>query len=426
MITENSYISIHKSDAITGTIMVEGAKNAILPIAPLSILSNGISELNNVPKTADILAMIKFMESYNIKINYDDKEKQLYIDTKKIDNVIPDLNLFSTYRASTIVSGAILSRFGEVWISTPGGDKIGKRPINIHLESFEKFGAIIENKNNYIHIYAKNELRPATIYLEYPSVGATQNCIIVASRIEGKTIIKNAAQEPEILDLVEALTFMGVSIELKFPNTIIINGSKNLRPFIHTAMSDRLEAGTLLIAAAITKGCITIPNAPAYSMDDIIIKLKEMGHDIEIGYNNYGLSISANEKQKGVKFKTMPYPGFSTDFQAPMIALASISEGEESIIHETVFESRMSHVNELNKMGSDIKVEYDCAKIKGVSKLYSSEVHSNDIRGCAALVIAALAAEGNTKIYGVNHLLRGYFKLNEKLNYLGANIEIVK
>jgi UDP-N-acetylglucosamine 1-carboxyvinyltransferase len=422
---EKSYVKINQSNGLSGIAMVEGSKNSILPIAPLAILTGGISKLMHVPETYDIKSMIKLLSFFDIDIIYDKLEKSMTLDTRYISNKIPSKELMNSYRASTIVSGALLSRFNETWILSPGGDNIGKRPIDIHLESFKEFGAKIDYTDEHIYVNAKNGLKPANILFDYPSVGATQNAMIVASRIEGITVIRNCAQEPEISDLAEVLKNMGVDVKFEYPATIIINGNKDLIPFNHTVMPDRLEAATLLIAAAITNGAITIPNAPAYAMKNILKKLSQMGHEINIESYDHGVSIIACENPKAVSLKTMPFPGFSTDFQSPMAALLAVTEGKSSI-HETVFESRMNHVYELNKMGAQIAVEYDCAKIVGVKELYGTDVISSDIRAAAALILAGLKAKGTTNVYGLNHLLRGYFKLNEKLQSLGADIQIIE
>jgi UDP-N-acetylglucosamine 1-carboxyvinyltransferase len=285
-------------------------------------------------------------------------------------------------------------------------------------------GAEYVFEDNYIHVKAPHGLNGARIVFDYPSVGATQNILLAASLIEEKVIIINAAQEPEIIDMIEVLKSMGVSIKLDFASIITIMGKKNLKPFDHTVMPDRLEAGTLLIASAITKGSISIVNAPAYCMQNVIKKLRSMGNEVIEGHHGFGITLIAGDSQKSTKIKTMPFPGFPTDLQSPFMALLAVTEGQ-SIMHETVFESRMSHAYELNKMGAQISVEYDCAKIIGVQKLYGKEVIAGDIRSCAALVLAGLVAENTTTIYGVNHLLRGYCKLDEKLRSLGADIEII-
>ncbi len=421
---DSSFIIVKKSPCISGIISVEGAKNAILPIVPAAILADGTSILHHVPDSQDVRSMIELLEQYNITCSFNTHTKILSIDTTHIQNKKVASSFFNAYRASTIIAGSLLARFNEVWIGLPGGDKIGKRPLNIHLEAFEAMGAQYTYYTDYIHIEAPYGLHGSEIIFDYPSVGATQNILLAASCIEEEVTIINAAQEPEILDMIMVLKNMGVSINVEFGSIIKIKGTKNIIPFNHTTIPDRLEVGTLLIASAITKGSISIINAPAYCMQNVIKKLRIMGNEVSEGINGFGISLTAGDHQKATKIKTMPHPGFPTDLQSPFMALLSIAQGE-SIMHETVFESRMNHAYELNKMGAQISIEYDCAKINGVSTLYGAEVTAGDIRSCAALVLAGLVAENETVIYGVNHLMRGYARLDEKLRSLGGNIEII-
>jgi UDP-N-acetylglucosamine 1-carboxyvinyltransferase len=382
-----------------------------------------LSVLKNVPNSQDLIAMINLMEFFGAKCNYSEIEKTLTIDTKNLKNEIAPIELFQEYRASVLFAGPLLAKFKEVFIGFPGGDQIGKRPLDIHLNAFKALGAEVEYKNDYIHVKAK-KFNGGEVFLDYASVGATQNIILLASSIEEKTIIYNVAQEPEIYDLVEALKSMGAKIECKFQSIIEIFGTTNLRPYNHEIIADRLEAATLILAAAVTKGSIKIPNAPAYAMKSFVQKLKQMNHAVIIGTNDTGITFISSENPKAVSIKTMPYPGFSTDLQPQMMALLALTPGESSI-HETVFESRMSHAFEMNKMGANIKVEYDYAKIIGTEKLIGTIVKANDIRAFASLVLTGLSAEGETKIYGVKHLLRGYVGLDKKIKSLGGNIELI-
>jgi UDP-N-acetylglucosamine 1-carboxyvinyltransferase len=423
MKNETTYIKIEQSLFLNGTIMVDGAKNSLLPIMVASMLTKGISKIHHAPPLLDMYSTIKLLEKYNVKVIYDEKEKILTIDTQEMAATIVNVEYFKKLRSSVLFSSVALLNFKEFWLGFPGGDKIGKRPINIHLEGLSAFGVDVINHNEYIYLKVKESLTPIQYYLPYPSVGATQNLLLMAAKIEGKSVLRNAAQEPEILDLIEVLEKMGAKIELFFGGTIIVHGNSNLKPFDHTIMSDRLEAATFLLAAAMTKGNINIPNAPAYAMDSIIYHLRKMGHNIEIDKTKYGLNFIANEKSIATNIKTMPYPGLATDYQAPLLALLSISEGE-SIIHETVFENRMLHAFELNKMGAQITVESDYAKIKGVNKLQGNVVFANDIRASATLILAGLVAEGETKVFGLHHLLRGYYSFEKKLQSIGASVEI--
>jgi UDP-N-acetylglucosamine 1-carboxyvinyltransferase len=423
MKNETAYIKIEQSLSLNGIIAVDGAKNSLLSIMVATMLSKEISIIHHVPPLSDMYATIKLLQKYNVKVFYDEKEKTLTVDPQLMASSIVNVEYFKALRSSVLFASVVLLNFKECWLGLPGGDRIGKRPIDIHLEGFKLFGIDAVNHNDYIYLSIKNKLTPIDFYLPYPSVGATQNFLLLASRIEGKTVLRNAAQEPEILDLIEVLEKMGAKIEVYFGGEIVIYGNSSLRGFEHTIMPDRLEAATFLMAAAITKGSIHIPNAPAYAMDSIIYHLKKMGHELEVGKNRYGITFHATEKPKGINLKTMPYPGLATDYQAPLLALLTISEGE-SILHETVFENRMHHAFELNKMGAQIVVEYDYAKIKGVPALYGAIVSANDLRAAATLILAGLVAHGETKVFGLCHLLRGYNGFEKKLQSIGGSVEI--
>lgn len=425
MKNEIAYIKIEQSLSLGGTVTVEGAKNSLLPILMASLLTRGISIIEHVPPLLDVYATIKLLEKYNVKINYDEYEKKIEINSLYISPTIIATEYFKKIRTSYFLASVSLLHFQEFWLGLPGGDKIGKRPIDIHLNGFEAFGVSIHYHDDYIYLSAKTGLYPATVFLSYPSVGATQNLLLLASGISGKSVLYNAAQEPEVLDLIEVLRASGAKIELSFGGTITVYGTQELKPFHHLVMPDRLEASTLLIAAAISKGSIHIPNAPAYAMGSIINHLKKMGNSITVGPNQYGITLDAAETQKNFDVKTMPYPGISTDYQSPLLALMSIGKGQATI-HETVFENRMLHAFELNKMGAQITVESDYAKIKGAPELIGTTVYAHDIRAAAALILGGLAAYGTTKVFGLNHLLRGYHNLDKKLISLGANISFIE
>jgi UDP-N-acetylglucosamine 1-carboxyvinyltransferase len=421
---KNSYVKVNQSKAIGGTVAVDGAKNSILPIGPATLLSNEISRIENIPLSQDVLSMLDIIVEYGGEYYFSKNKKTIEIDTRNVKNKKVDPSFFKKYRASTLFAGATLGKFKEAWISSPGGDKIGKRPIDIHLNGFKAMGAEIFQEENHIYICAKR-LHGAKIFLDYASVGATQNFLLAAASIPEKTILYNVAQEPEIDDLVQALRSMGIQINCNFPSTIEINGNEHPKAMNHFIMTDRLEAATIILAAAITKGSVHILNAPIYAMQSLISKLTQMGHEIKTNNSNIGVTFISCDDPIPVSIKTMPYPGFSTDLQSPMMALLATTIGESSI-HETVFESRMSHALELNKMGADIKIEYDYAKIKGVQKLYGKNVKANDIRAFASLILAGLVAEDSeTRIFGIEHLLRGYEGLDKKLRFLGADIDII-
>jgi UDP-N-acetylglucosamine 1-carboxyvinyltransferase len=416
-----SYIKIRKSDCLGGVVCVNGAKNSVLPIGAATVLSCGKSTIKNVPNYSDVHSMVRLVGAYGGKCFFNSYSKTLEVDCCNMSNsVVPEL--FGSYRASTILAGSIFARFKDVFIGVPGGDKIGKRAMDIHLKGFKAFGASIEQTDTYTRVFA-NKLHGAEIFLDYASVGATQNFLLVASSISEKTVLYNAAQEPECIDLINVLRKMGAKINCGFQSKIEIIGNENLIPFEHHVIEDRLEAATLLVAAAITGGTVRIPNIIADNLRSLISKLKAMGHQVEVGASGFGITFTATDNPEPVNIKTMPYPGFSTDLQSPMMALLSITPGV-SFIHETVFENRMLHAHELNKMGANISIEGDFAKINGVGRLYGTPVNANDIRACAALILAGLVAEGETIVYGVDHLVRGYEDLDKKLALLGANIRM--
>jgi UDP-N-acetylglucosamine 1-carboxyvinyltransferase len=324
-------------------------------------------------------------------------------------------------RASILVIGSLLSKFKQVHASLPGGDLIGSRPIDLHLKAFEKMGASIEQKNNKI-LASANKLKEAKIIFDYPSVGATENVLMLAATIVGKkTTILNAALEPEVLDLIEVLKKMGAAITVYSPATIEIIGASKLSSITHTVIPDRLEAGTYLLAASINRGYIKVHNAPVKYMDVFLQKLIDMGHYINIDFDKNIIDFKATKDYSAISFKTMPYPGFPTDLQAPTMAVLSLAKGK-SVIHETVFENRLHHANELIKMGAKIDKTENTAYVNGVSRLKGNDVIANDIRAGAALIIAGLQATDKTVISGVHHVERGYDNLIPKLQSLGATI----
>ena len=325
-------------------------------------------------------------------------------------------------RASILVMGPLLARFGKADIAAPGGCVIGTRPIDYHLKNFKKMGTIIEESPDYLTARA-DLLHAQRIVLEYPSVGATENILMAATLTPGTTTIINAAIEPEVLDLVSVLRKMGAKISIEAPATIIIEGVTSLQPIEHAIIPDRLEAGALLLAAAITGGSIYLPQAQAYAMDVFLLKLEEMGHEIIVGPQGIGITLKATKEPRAVSFKTAPYPGFPTDLQAPMMAALCLAQGI-SIVEETVFENRLLHIRELQKMGAQIKVEHNKAIITGVDKLYGASVIATDIRASCALVLAGMVAEGSTVMTGIHHWTRGYDGLENKLVALGAHVAV--
>lgn len=418
-----THIVVEKSRALQGTVQLCGAKNAVLVIMASLILIRGKSTITNVPASDDVSQMIILLQSLGAKIFFCKDEQLLEIDTTDIDKwtVVPEI--MKKMRASILVMGPLLARFGKAEVALPGGCVIGTRPIDFHLKGFAAMGVTIEMSDEFLRAYAQR-LQAQRIVLEYPSIGATENIMMAAVLTQGVTTIVNAALEPEVLDLVTVLRKMGARITIEAPATLVIEGVQELHPVEHELVVDRLEAGALLLAAAMTGGTISIPQAPAYILDVFLFKLREMGHEIIIGPNGLGVQLIATQEPRAVSFKTAPYPGFPTDLQAPMMAAQCKAQGS-CIIEETVFENRLVHVRELQKMGAQITVEYNRAIIKGVDELYGTSVIASDIRASCALVLAGLQAKGTTIISGIHHFTRGYDGMDSKLRALGAPINCV-
>jgi UDP-N-acetylglucosamine 1-carboxyvinyltransferase len=429
------FIVVEKSGKLTGTVRLAGAKNAVLVIMASLILSDGKSELYNVPNNADVQCMIALLNDLGAKVCFDVSQNHLVVNTSGIHSYEINPNIMNKMRASILVMGPLLARFGRAKVALPGGCMIGARPINYHLDGFTKMGVSIKTQEPFLDAKVqsheeKNNLN-RRIVLEYPSVGATENLLMFASFQLSETVIVNASFEPEVLDLISVLSKMGTKITCIQGSCISIVGTKNLRPVSHYVIPDRLEAGTLLLAAAVTGGEVKLPNARADHLDVFLEKLSEMGHNVTIATNPdqdfilQGIELQATNNPIAVHFKTGPYPGFPTDLQASFMAALCFVEGK-SIVEETVFENRFMHVKELQKMGANITLSHNIAIIKGKRFLYGTKVTAFDIRASAALVIAGLAANGATKILGLSHWKRGYDSLEEKLRKLGAVIEVVK
>jgi UDP-N-acetylglucosamine 1-carboxyvinyltransferase len=417
------YLRVEQAVPLTGTVELSGAKNAVLVTIASLILTNGISILHNVPVSADVFEMANVLSQLGAVVLFDTEKHQLKVNTTGLHSWTIDAHMMQKTRTSILVLGPLLARFGKALMGgMPGGDEIGKRPIDYHIKNLEKMNVIFTQEDQFLSAHV-NQLQGTRLTLEYPSVGATENIIMAATMAQGTTKIINAACEPEVLDLIGALTKMGAKIRVDAPATITIEGTSVLHPIEHTIMADRLEAGSLLIAAAATGGEIYIPNAHADLLDVFLLKLTQMGHAITVGEDGKGIHLKATQLPQAVSLKTGPYPGFPTDLQAPMMALQCGAEGV-SVIEETVFENRFHHAHELIKMGANIVVEHNKATITGVKALYGAHVIAADIRASMALVIAGLMAEGTTLVSGVHHWKRGYDALEGKLQWLGAKIEI--
>jgi UDP-N-acetylglucosamine 1-carboxyvinyltransferase len=416
----DSYLKVEQSPALTGEVVLAGAKNAVLVIIASLALTSGISVLHNVPVSADVFEMIELLRHLGAVVFFNIEKHQLTVDTSLLNSWQVTTLLMQKTRASILIMGALLARFGKARVGFPGGDAIGKRPIDYHLKNFAKMGVIIRQVDEYLCVEV-DILTAARLVLEYPSVGATENILMAATRARGTTTIINAACEPEVLDLIVCLRKMGAIITVEAPATIIIEGVDSLQPAEHTIMFDRLEAGSLLIATAATGGEITLPDASGTMLDVFLLKLEEMGHAIKVGPQGKGIYLKAIQAPRAVSFKTGPFPGFPTDLQAPMMALQCFAAGT-SVIEETVFENRFHHVYELMKMGACIKVEHNKATVTGVEQLCGASVVASDIRAAMALVVAGLVAQGTTTISAVHHWKRGYDSMEKKLMSLGANV----
>jgi UDP-N-acetylglucosamine 1-carboxyvinyltransferase len=404
---------------LEGKITISGAKNAVLPIIVASLLSSGKCTIQDVPKLADVGTISEVLEILGAKVSFEGNT--LDIDSSDVNNYEAPYEYVRKMRASVLVMGPLLARLGKVKISMPGGCAIGTRPIDLHLKGLEALGARISMDHGNIEAYAER-LKGAKIYLDFPSVGATENIMMAATLATGTTIIENAAEEPEIVDLANFLNSMGAIVKGAGTNVIRIEGVESLGQSTHTVIPDRIEAGSYLVAGAITGGNLLLENIIVDHLKPVIAKLQECG--VEIYEEDNGLRVIGKETLKAVDLKTLPYPGFPTDMQAQFMALMTKANGT-SLITETVFENRFMHADELKRMGADIRIEGRSAVVEGVKKIYGCPVKASDLRAGAALIIAGLIAEGETEISGVHHIDRGYENIVSKLQSVGAKIERV-
>lgn len=414
-------IVIKGGNKLTGEVKVEGAKNAVLPILTASLLaSDKPSKLVNVPALSDVETINNVLTTLNADVTYKKDENAVVVDATKTLNEEAPYEYVSKMRASILVMGPLLARLGHAIVSLPGGCAIGSRPIEQHIKGFEALGAEIHLENGNIYANAKDGLKGTSIHLDFPSVGATQNIIMAASLAKGKTLIENAAKEPEIVDLANYINEMGGRITGAGTDTITINGVESLHGVEHAIIPDRIEAGTLLIAGAITRGDIFVRGAIKEHMASLVYKLEEMG--VELDYQEDGIRVRAEGDLQPVDIKTLPHPGFPTDMQSQMMALLLTANGHK-VVTETVFENRFMHVAEFKRMNANINVEGRSAKLEGKSQLQGAQVKATDLRAAAALILAGLVADGKTSVTELNHLDRGYVDLHGKLKQLGADIE---
>ncbi|HFE4307714.1 TPA: UDP-N-acetylglucosamine 1-carboxyvinyltransferase [Staphylococcus aureus] len=414
-------IVIKGGNKLTGEVKVEGAKNAVLPILTASLLpSDKPSKLVNVPALSDVETINNVLTTLNADVTYKKDENAVVVDATKTLNEEAPYEYVSKMRASILVMGPLLARLGHAIVALPGGCAIGSRPIEQHIKGFEALGAEIHLENGNIYANAKDGLKGTSIHLDFPSVGATQNIIMAASLAKGKTLIENAAKEPEIVDLANYINEMGGRITGAGTDTITINGVESLHGVEHAIIPDRIEAGTLLIAGAITRGDIFVRGAIKEHMASLVYKLEEMG--VELDYQEDGIRVRAEGDLQPVDIKTLPHPGFPTDMQSQMMALLLTANGHK-VVTETVFENRFMHVAEFKRMNANINVEGRSAKLEGKSQLQGAQVKATDLRAAAALILAGLVADGKTSVTELNHLDRGYVDLHGKLKQLGADIE---
>ena len=416
-------ILVRKSGPLEGTVKIDGAKNAALPIIAASLLGTEPIVLEDVPNLVDVKIILKVLESLGAKVEFL-SENRVSIDSSKVNSFVTDRSLMEKMRASFLVMGPLLARFGRADAFLPGGCAIGSRPIDLHLKGFKILGALIEEEPDKISARCE-KLYGDTIYLDFPSVGATQNIMMAATLAKGETIIENAAKEPEIVDLGNFLNKMGAKISGAGTSTIRIIGVEKLGGTVHTIIPDRIEAATFMIAAAITGGKVVVQNCISNHIKPVIAKLKETGAYVVVNEDEDSIFVKGGEKIKGTDIKTLPYPGFPTDVQAQFMAYLCVCE-DQSKVTETVFENRFMHVDELSKMGAIIATSGKEARIAGVRKLVGAEVNATDLRAGAALVLAGLVAEGTTTIGNIYHIDRGYNDFVGKMKSLGANIERIE
>ena len=411
---------IHGGNPLRGRVKIGGAKNAVLPIIAAALLgSRGVSVLDDVPALEDVYTISSVLRSLGVKADYAAKEHRLMIDASRIETLSAPYELVRKMRASFLIMGPLLAREGHAEISLPGGCAIGTRPIDLHLKGFEALGAEIDITQGAIHASAPHGLKGARIYFDFPSVGATENVMMAASCAEGQTILENPALEPEIVDLANYLNVMGAHIRGAGTNQIKIDGVPGLKAAGYTIIPDRIEAGTYMVAAAMTGGDVFIENAISEHLKPVVAKLKEAGAQIE--EDIAGIRVRADGSMKAIDLKTLPYPGFPTDMQAQFMAMLAVAEGT-SVVTETVFENRFMHVDELVRMGAQIRVDGRTATVEGGRVLKGAAVRATDLRAGAAMVLAGLVAEGETRVGYIHHIDRGYDDLVAKLVALGADI----
>ena len=416
-------IVIEGGRPLRGDISISGAKNSALPILFSSLLADGPCQLHNIPSLRDIETTLKLLENLGATVESSKKKSApMILSAHKLRHFEAPYDLVRTMRASVLVMGPLLAKYGQARVSLPGGCAIGARPINLHLKAFEDMGAKIDIEGGYVNLKAK-KLHGARIRFDTITVTGTENILMAATLAKGQTVLENAAREPEIIDLAIALNKMGAKISGAGTETLIIEGVDSLSGCEHTIIPDRIETGTFMMAAAITGGSLRIKNGEPSTIEALKSKLEECGVKIHAEGND--ILVEAPKTIKAVDVATAPYPGFATDFQAQFMALMTTAHGT-SVMTESIFENRFMHALELTRMGADIKVEGHVAIVKGVKKLSGAPVMASDLRASAALILAGLAAEGVTEVHRIYHIDRGYERIEKKLRQLGARIKRTK
>jgi UDP-N-acetylglucosamine 1-carboxyvinyltransferase len=413
-----SKLIISDTKPLKGNVRISGAKNSVLPIIAAALLADGSSLIDEIPYLNDVRIMCDLVKSLGASITLSNDQSRLEVCCSSLTNTTAPYELVNKMRASFLVAGPLLARTGHVRISLPGGCAIGSRPIDLHLKGFTALGASITQGHGYIEARMKGRLTGGKVYLDFPSVGATENIMMAATLAQGYTVIENAAIEPEIVDLATYLISMGAEIKGAGTDTIKIHGVSDLKAASHTIIPDRIEAGTFMVAAAITGGDVVVENVVTDHLKPVTAKLREAG--VEVSEELTSIRVRGS-RVNAVDIKTHPYPGFPTDMQSQMTSLLSMAAGTSMVI-ETIFENRFMHICELKRMGANIKVEGRSAIIEGCAGLTGAKVKATDLRAGAALILAGLCAEGITEISDIEHIDRGYIQIDEKLRKLGAVI----
>ena len=412
-------LQIHGGIPLEGEVRISGAKNAALPILAGTLLAQGTVSVGNVPHLQDVTTMIELLGRMGVSVTIDDKMR-VEVDASTIQECVAPYELVRTMRASIVVLGPLLARFGKADVSLPGGCAIGARPVNIHVDGLRAMGADIQIENGYIRARA-DKLHGARLVLETVTVTGTENLLMAASLAEGETIIENAAREPEVVDLAQFLNAMGADIQGAGTDTIRIQGVKQLSGTHYDVLPDRIEAGTYLVAGAITRGRVRVKGVRPEHLDAVLVKLREAGAKISTGESWIELDMQGR-RPRAVDIRTAPYPAFPTDMQAQFAALNTVASGVGAVT-ETIFENRFMHMLEMRRLGAEIRIEGNTAIIRGVEKLTAAPVMATDLRASASLVLAGLIAEGTTDVLRIYHIDRGYECIEEKLEQLGAQIK---